>query len=96
MQVREVKALIGFFDLDPNRVYDLVLDAWAAQPGNDAYFGVVQPLFSPEAQSQMLGFKFQQHAGPGNATPPGLFRVAALLVKVGDLVTVSGQWNSLL
>ena len=40
----ELKALIGTFDLDPNRVVDLVLDAWEQQPNNSTWLKVLEPL----------------------------------------------------
>jgi hypothetical protein len=83
-QVSEVKALIGFFDLDPNRVYDLVLDAFeaaAAPAGNAAVFLALARLFSSEARVQLLGFKFQQLTGDREGTQPSLYLVAAHLVK---------------
>eukprot|EP00983_Pelagomonas_calceolata_P104487 1159034-Pelagomonas_calceolata.AAC.1 len=52
------QALIGYFDLDPNRVLDLVLDAAEVQPENTAYLRLV-PLFKREAIVHLLGFKFQ-------------------------------------
>ena len=52
--------MIGYFDLDPNRVLDLVLEAAEHQPENDAFVRLV-PLFKEEAVVQLLGFKFQQY-----------------------------------
>jgi THO complex subunit 2 len=40
----ELKALIGTFELDPNRVVDLVLDAWEQQPNNTTWLKVLEPL----------------------------------------------------
>ena len=34
---RDVLALIGFFDLDPNRVVSVLLGAWAEQAHNEAF-----------------------------------------------------------
>jgi hypothetical protein len=39
-----MQALIGFFDLDPNRALSVVLDAFTAQPGNDAFLALM-PAF---------------------------------------------------
>ncbi len=78
----EVKALIGFFDLDPNRVYDVILDAFEAAPGNAALLHLA-PLFSPEARTQILGFRFQRLSAAKSAAPDALFNIAAQLIKVG-------------
>ena len=82
VQVTEVKALIGFFDLDPNRVYDVVLEAFESAPGNAALLALA-PLFSAEARTQILGFKFQRLAADGVPAPEALFNIAAQLIKVG-------------
>lgn len=78
-----MKALIGFFDLDPNRVLDLALDAWETAPACAGFLRLAA-LFSPDARAQLLGFKFQQALGGQGAegAPPGLCQVAAQLVKV--------------
>ena len=85
-----MKALIGFFDLDPNRVLDLALDAWERAPAR-AGFARLAALFSPDARAQLLGFKFQQLLAAGapavESAPPGLCAVAAQLIKVQSLCT---------
>ncbi len=60
MQHNELYSLIGFFDLDPNRVLDLVLHAFEQQPDNLAYLELL-PLFSSDACAHILGFKFQNY-----------------------------------
>lgn len=55
-----MQALIGYFDLDPNRVLDLVLDAAEIQPHNTAYHKLI-PLFKKDAVVHLLGFKFQHY-----------------------------------
>ena len=59
LQVTEMKSLIGFFNLDPSRVLDILLDAFCQQPANRAYLGLFKN-FSRRVVSQFLGFKFQQ------------------------------------
>ena len=61
MQLRELRALIGYFDLDPNRLADVALDGFASQPDNLAYLELMQ-LFPPDALPQILGFKFNSLA----------------------------------
>lgn len=56
---KEAKALIGFFDLDPNRTCSLVLDALAAQPDSKALVRVLgYGYFTRETIVQLLGFRF--------------------------------------
>ncbi|KAL4451471.1 hypothetical protein ABPG75_007133 [Micractinium tetrahymenae] len=84
----EMKALIGYFDLDPNRCFSVLLDAFSEQPGNDAFLRLM-PAFSSEAQGQMLGFHFfrcREDAAaqrPATPAPPGLYVAAAKMVREG-------------
>ena len=87
-QVTEVKALIGFFDLDPNRVYDVVLDAFECAPRNAALLALAE-MFAPEARTQILGFKFQRLASGGVPAPDALFNIAAQLIKARTLRSTS-------
>jgi hypothetical protein len=49
--VTELKALIGYFDLDPNRVVQIVHLAYAAQPDNAVFQRLLVPgaLFSADS-----------------------------------------------
>ncbi len=81
LQVLEVKGLIGYFDLDPNRAIALALQAYAAQPGNAAFLQLF-PLFVPDSVAQTLGFLFQHAAAQeGKETPDSLFAVAVSLIQ---------------
>lgn len=77
-QLGELKALIGYFDLDPNRVCSLVLDAFATQPWNNAFLRLL-PAFSSEALAQLLGFHFSRES----MSPAGLYSIAAVMIKDG-------------
>ncbi|KAG9071266.1 THO complex subunit 2 [Linnemannia hyalina] len=92
-----VQSLIGCFDLDPNRVLDIVLDVFAANIVTHYRFfihflGMSQ--WNPKAQehgtagrvktcAQILGFKFQilQKQEHRHKNPVELYMVAALLIK---------------
>jgi len=85
---QNVQSLIGYFDLDPNRVFDIFLDVSEQQPDNAACAELAR-LFKPHVQlvTQLLGFKFQyfQRAEVTEKTPPSLFKLAAVLLK-GEFV----------
>eukprot|EP00798_Chlamydomonas_sp_ICE-L_P015992 gene15992-22126_t len=83
MLAKEIQALIGYFDLDPNRCLDLVLEAAEQQPTNSATIKLI-PMFKRDAVVHLLGFKFQQHQKP-EADPvwPNLYNLAARLVQEG-------------
>lgn len=76
-----MRCLIGVFELDPNRVLDLLLDAWESAPASPAFAPLLDD-FNADALVHVLGFKFSQSA----VTPsPSLFSVAARLVAMGRL-----------
>jgi hypothetical protein len=57
---------VGFFDLDPNRVLSLVLDAYECDPTNGAFLTLIEQ-FKKAYLPQVLGFKFQFYAAPAAA-----------------------------
>ena len=70
--LHHLKALIGYFDLDPNRVHALVLDAAERDPlagGNARATLTVLSEFKRSSLPQVLGFAFQHFATP-TAPPP--------------------------
>ncbi|PUZ53307.1 hypothetical protein GQ55_5G042600 [Panicum hallii var. hallii] len=79
-----IKSLIGHFDLDPNRVFDIVLECFEVYPDSSIFHQLI-PLFPKSHAAQILGFKFQyyQRLDVNSPVPSGLFRTAALLVKSG-------------
>ncbi|KAH7839633.1 hypothetical protein Vadar_006542 [Vaccinium darrowii] len=77
-----IKSLIGHFDLDPNRVFDIVLECFELQPDNCVFLDLI-PIFPKSHASQILGFKFQyyQRMEVNRHVPLGLYQLTALLVK---------------
>ncbi|XP_044488002.1 THO complex subunit 2 isoform X2 [Mangifera indica] len=77
-----IKSLIGHFDLDPNRVFDIVLECFELKPNSKVFLQLI-PLFPKSHASQILGFKFQyyQRLEVNSPAPFGLYNLAALLVK---------------
>ncbi|KAJ4960752.1 hypothetical protein NE237_020662 [Protea cynaroides] len=89
-----IKSLIGHFDLDPNRVFDIVMECFELQPNNNVFLDLI-PIFPKSHASQVLGFKFQyyQRMEVNSPVPFGLYRLAAMLVKEGfiDLDSIYGH-----
>ncbi|KAG0540719.1 hypothetical protein BDA96_03G433200 [Sorghum bicolor] len=79
-----IKSLIGHFDLDPNRVFDIVLECFELYQDSNIFHQLI-PLFPKSHAAQILGFKFQyyQRLDVNSPVPSGLFRTAALLIKSG-------------
>ncbi|KVI01713.1 Homocysteine S-methyltransferase, partial [Cynara cardunculus var. scolymus] len=77
-----IKSLIGHFNLDPNRVFDIVLECFELQPDNNAFLNLIS-IFPKSNASQILGFKFQyyQRLEVNSTVPFGLYQLTAILVK---------------
>ncbi|KAL4575579.1 hypothetical protein LXL04_022427 [Taraxacum kok-saghyz] len=77
-----IKSLIGHFNLDPNRVFDIVLECFELQPDNEVFLNLI-PIFPKSNASQILGFKFQyyQRLEVNSSVPFGLYQLTATLVK---------------
>ncbi|XP_052291116.1 THO complex subunit 2 isoform X4 [Citrus sinensis] len=77
-----IKSLIGHFDLDPNRVFDIVLECYELQPNNKVFLELI-PIFPKSHASHILGFKFQyyQRMEVNSPVPFSLYKLTALLVK---------------
>ncbi|XP_017222292.2 THO complex subunit 2 [Daucus carota subsp. sativus] len=91
-----IKSLIGHFDLDPNRVFDIVLECFELQPDNVVFLDLI-PIFPKSHASQILGCKFQyyQRMEVSSAVPFGLYQLTALLVKK-DFIDLDGIYSHLL
>lgn len=83
---QDMFALIGYFDLDPNRVCDLVLDVYEENIENDCFVKLLQS-FKAASLSHLLGFKFQYHQREEaeEPAPQSLYQLAATLLA-NDLV----------
>lgn len=89
---RNMRSLIGFFHLDPNRVLDLVLEAAEVvgadelrrrngAPGEPPLQLRLLSLFAVDKVPNVLGFKFQgYHGGRKARTPSSLLHLAASLI----------------
>lgn len=81
-----MQSLIGCFNLDPNRVLDVILESFEYKPHLSEFFS--QLLFSyvgtSETISQVVGFKFSFYLqSDSKETPASLYRVTAFLLKSG-------------
>nr|XP_027098247.1 THO complex subunit 2-like isoform X1 [Coffea arabica] len=94
--VGNIKSLIGHFDLDPNRVFDIVLESFELQPDNNVFLELI-PIFPKSHASQILGFKFQyyQRLEVNYPVPTGLYHLTALLVKK-DFIDIDSIYSHLL
>ncbi|KAL8617110.1 hypothetical protein ACOMHN_014280 [Nucella lapillus] len=90
--LQHIKSLIGCFDLDPNRVIDVMLESFECRPQlQDFYLPLLRSYVSdPVTLCHTLGFRFHFYLPQEIETPSSLFQVAALLLKNGlvDLDTL--------
>ncbi|KAF3662158.1 hypothetical protein FXO38_11331 [Capsicum annuum] len=91
-----MQSLIGHFDLDPNRVFDIVLECFERQAGYSIFLDLI-PIFPKSHASQILGFKFQyyQRLEVNDPVPSELYQLTALLVK-RDFIDVESIYAHLL
>ncbi|XP_044012120.1 THO complex subunit 2 [Aphidius gifuensis] len=75
-----IKSLIGYFNLDPNRVLDILLETFENKPQNDDLFiPLIRSYMSnPQVLCEVLGFKYRAAV---NATPISLQTVTAMMLQ---------------
>jgi len=74
----------GTFDLDPNRVFDVVLDAYECHLSNPNYLRLLS-IFNRDFLPDILGFKYKhyQRVDPPEELPLSLTRLSAQMVREG-------------
>ncbi|ODM96311.1 THO complex subunit 2 [Orchesella cincta] len=86
---RVIPCLVGRFNLDPNRVIDLVLEAFECQPNCKFFIPLLQSLRpSPETVCEIIGFKLQGQDRP----PESLFVMIALLLQ-NNVIELDGIYS---
>lgn len=66
--IKNILSLIGYFDMDPNRVLDIVLDAFEQQPANLSFVALLKH-FPVRNIVHVLGFKFLYYQQPSMQSP---------------------------
>ncbi|XP_075691887.1 THO complex subunit 2 [Rhinoderma darwinii] len=83
--LENIKSLIGCFNLDPNRVLDIILEVYECRPEHDDFFVPLiesyMGMCEPQTLCHILGFKFKFYQEPNGETPTPLYRVAAVLLQ---------------
>ncbi len=79
--IKQITSVIGYFDLDPNRVLDLVLDSFEKQLWNLSFISVLG-IFRASSIVHILGFKFEFYgaAESDTAAPRSLYALAVVLI----------------
>lgn len=78
-----IKSLIGCFNLDPNRVLDVILESFETRLSKYRIFIQLLRSYMPNSTiiSEVLGYKFRHFAENGGETPFSLYQITALLLK---------------
>ena len=79
-----VRAIVGYFYLDPNRVLDVILEAFESQLEQRDFFVQLLRLFTPDVETlnELLAFKIQFYAkDAGGIIPESVFRLVAVLIQ---------------
>ncbi|XP_072285366.1 THO complex subunit 2-like [Pyxicephalus adspersus] len=83
--LENIKSLIGCFNLDPNRVLDIILEVYECRPDYNEFFVPLiesyMGMCEPQTLCHILGFKFKFYQEPNGETPSSLYRVAAVLLQ---------------
>lgn len=83
--LQATKSLIGCFNLDPNRVLDIILEAFELRTDKADVFTELLKCYSdePNVVCEILGFKFSHYYKNKEQTPASLYTVTALMLQYG-------------
>ncbi|KAF0980635.1 hypothetical protein FDP41_013118 [Naegleria fowleri] len=77
---KEIVELIGFFNLEPNRVLDILLDAYEYNTENECYSSIISCLFNSQHLRHAVGFKLLGYHS-SKSTPKSLFTMIVQLMR---------------
>lgn len=79
--LQTVKSLIGCFNVDPNRVLDVILESFEARPERHELFIPLLQSYMPDSNiiSEVLGYKYRNFQD--EQAPLSLHRVTAVLLQ---------------
>ena len=85
--IEVIKSVIGYFNLDPNRVLDIILESFECQPHQHKFFISLLGEYVPDSKTmcELISFKFSFYMSSNNedkeVTPKSLYLVTALLIQ---------------
>lgn len=79
--IEMVKSLIGCFNVDPNRVLDVILESFEIRPERHEMFIPLLKSYMPDSNiiSEVLGYKYRNFCE--EQTPFSLYKVTAILLQ---------------
>ncbi|KAK6976995.1 THO complex subunit 2 [Biomphalaria glabrata] len=95
--LQNIQSLIGCFDLHPNRMLDVILEAFECHPEECLFYVPLLRAYIIDKLTlcHILGFKFHFRESADWSTPKSLFTCAALLLK-NELVDLNDLYSYLL
>ena len=81
--LQDTKSLIGCFNLDPNRVLDIILEAFELRTELAEIFMELLKSYTNDSKvlCEILGFKFSHYYKNKEPTPQNLYKITALLLQ---------------
>jgi len=84
--LQNVLSLLGYFNLDPNRVLDILLEAFECKVDEDLFFVPLVCSYLRHCDvsglAHLVGFKFQfYHQSIEETTPTSLYKLTAILLR---------------
>ncbi|KAK6960711.1 THO complex subunit 2, partial [Biomphalaria glabrata] len=81
--LQNIQSLIGCFDLHPNRMLDVIFEAFECHPEESLFYVPLLCAYIIDKLTlcHILGFKFHFRESADWSTPKSLFTCAALLLK---------------
>ena len=96
--IEVTQSLIGCFNLDPNRVIDVILECFECRIDlHKFYIDLIRRFYDNKSSlTQIIAFKFNfYHADASLATNQNLYQVTAILIK-SKLIDLNDIWDYLL
>ncbi|XP_076041102.1 THO complex subunit 2-like protein isoform X4 [Oratosquilla oratoria] len=84
--IQVIRSLIGCFNLDPNRVLDLILESFECRPEQSEFYTGLLHQFPCESAtiSELLGFKLNNYV-ENQRDAKGIYTILALLIQANIL-----------
>ena len=66
--IEVIKSVIGYFNLDPNRVLDIILESFECQPSQHKFFVSLLGEYLPDTRTmcELLSFKYSFYLSSNN------------------------------
>ena len=72
-----IKSVIGYFNLDPNRVLDIILESFESQPEQHKFFIKLLEMYVPDKKTmiELISFKYSFYLSSNNEDNEVIFEL---------------------